>query len=134
MARMIFVNLPVKDLDRAKRFFTELGFTLNPQFSDDKAACFVIEENIFAMLLVEDFFGTFLTGGIADPEKGTEVLLALSCDSRQQVDDTLARALAAGARPWRPVMDQHPMYGASFADPDGHVWELVYMDPAALAG
>jgi predicted lactoylglutathione lyase len=131
--RMIFVNLPVKNLERSKAFFTAIGFTLNPQFSNDDAACMVIEENIFTMLLTEPFFSGFLAGGeIADATKTTEVLTCLSAGSREEVDDILAKALAAGGKPWKPVMDMGFMYGASFQDPDGHVWELNYMDMSAM--
>ena len=131
--RMIFVNLPVKDLERSKAFFTAIGFTLNPQFSNDQAACMVVAENIFTMLLTEPFFETFLASGeIADTSKTTEVLTCLSCASREEVDDTVAKALAAGGTPWKPVMDMGFMYGASFRDPDGHVWELNYMDMSAV--
>lgn len=125
--RMIFVNLPVRDVDASKAFFGALGFAFNPMFSDDTTACLVIEENIYAMLMVEERFKTFIDGEIADPA-ATEVLTCLSCDSREQVDDTLSKAFAAGAGEWKPVTDQGPMYGGSFRDLDGHVWELVYMD------
>jgi predicted lactoylglutathione lyase len=128
---MIFVNLPVKDLDASMRFFGALGFTFNPNFTDETAACMVIEENIFAMLLTEEKFRGFINGEISDATKATEVLTCLSCDSRGQVDDTLAKALAAGGKAWKPVSDYGFMYAASFQDPDGHVWELVWMDPAA---
>jgi predicted lactoylglutathione lyase len=131
--RLIFVNLPVKDLERSKSFFAALGFSFNPMFSDQTAACMIIEENIFAMLQTEPKFREFITGEISDASKATEVLTCLSADSRAQVDDTLARALAAGGRPWKPNIDMGSMYGCSFQDPDGHVWELMYMDPAALA-
>jgi predicted lactoylglutathione lyase len=130
---MIFVNLPVKDLEKSKSFFAALGFTFNPLFSDETAACMIIEENIFAMLQTEPKFREFITGEISDATKATEVLTCLSADSRAQVDDTLAKALAAGGKPWKPNIDMGPMYGCSFQDPDGHVWELMYMDPAALA-
>ncbi|MEA2270798.1 MAG: uncharacterized protein QOC64_3408, partial [Solirubrobacteraceae bacterium] len=122
--RMIFVNLPVKDLQASRGFFSELGFEFNPQFSDDKAACMVVDENIFVMLLVEERFRDFINGEIADATKATEAITALSADSREQIDETLAKALAAGGKPWKPVMDEGPMYGGSFQDLDGHVWEL----------
>lgn len=125
--RMIFVNLPVKDVEASKQFFTALGFSFNPMFSDETTACLVIEENICAMLMAEERFATFINGEIADPAT-TEVLTCLSCDSREQVDETLSKALAAGGGEWKPVMDEGPMYGGSFRDLDGHVWELVYMD------
>jgi predicted lactoylglutathione lyase len=129
---MIFVNLPVKDVQRSRAFFSALGFTFNEQFSDENSACMVIDENIFAMLLVESYFKTFITGEISDANKATEVLVALSASSREEVDDLLAKAFAAGARPWRPVSDLGFMYGASFQDLDGHVWELAYMDMSQM--
>ncbi|GAB3126398.1 VOC family protein [Streptomyces calidiresistens] len=132
--RMIFVNLPVKDLSRSREFFTALGFSFNEDFSDDHAAYVVVEENIGVMLLTEERFKDFVNGPLADPDAGTGVLVALSAESRREVDDLLARALAAGAEPWKPVMDEGPMYGASFRDPDGHVWEVMHMDMEAVAG
>ena len=131
--RMIFVNLPVKDLQASKRFYEALGFCVNPQFTDETAACIVVDENIFVMLLTEAKFRDFIVGDIADPARGVEVLNCLSCDSRVEVDATLAKALGAGGKPWKPVNDYGFMYGASFQDPDGHVWELMWMDPAAVA-
>lgn len=131
--RMIFVNLPVKNVEASRRFFGALGFEFNPQFSSDDTACMVIEENIFAMLLEHKAFQGFITGDISDATKATEVLTCLSADSRAQVDDTLAKALAAGAKPWKPILEMGPMYGCSFQDIDGHVWELMYMDQAAMA-
>ena len=130
--RMIFVNLPVKDVEASKAFFAALGFGHNPQFSDETAACIVIDENIFAMVMSHEKFSDFITGEISDAHKATEVLTCLSANSRKEVDDLLAKALAAGAKPWKPIMDMGPMYGASFQDPDGHVWELMYMDMAAM--
>ncbi|CAA2145525.1 MULTISPECIES: VOC family protein [Methylobacterium] len=130
--RMIFVNLPVKDLEASKTFFGALGFTFNPAFTDENAACMVVSDRIFVMLLTEARFRDFITGDICDASKATEVLTCLSCESRQEVDDTLAKALAAGAKPWKPNMDYGFMYGCSFQDPDGHVWELMHMDPAAM--
>ena len=131
--RMIFVNLPVKSVEASRRFFGALGFDFNPQFSNESTACMVIEENIFAMLLEHERFQDFITGAISDATKATEVLTCLSADSRAQVDDTLAKALAAGGKPWKPILDMGPMYGCSFQDLDGHVWELMYMDQAAMA-
>ncbi len=130
MARMIFVNLPVKDLDASKAFFGELGFAFDPQFTDETAACMVIDDNIFAMLLTEARFKDFINGEIADPQT-TEVLTALSAASRAEVDELVAKALAAGGEEWRPVMDMGSMYGHSFRDLDGHVWELMYMQQPA---
>lgn len=128
--RSIFVNLPVKDLPASKAFFAALGFSFNAQFTNDDAACMVIDENIFAMLLTHPHFKGFINGEIADPAKGVEVLVALSAESRGAVEATLAKALAAGARPWRPAQDHGFMYAISFQDPDGHVWEVVWMDPS----
>lgn len=129
--RMIFVNLPVKNLDASKAFFEALGFVNNPQFTDETAACMVVSECIFVMLLTHAKFRDFINGEIS--EAGTEVLTCLSADSRAEVDDMLARALAAGGRPWKPAMDYGFMYGISFQDLDGHVWEVMHMDPAAAA-
>ena len=125
---MIFVNLPVKDLKASKGFFAELGFEFNPQFSDDTAACMVVDENIFVMLLVEDRFRDFINGEIADATRETEAITALSADSKEEVDETVAKALAAGGKPWKPTLVEGPMYGGSFQDLDGHVWELMYME------
>ncbi|GBU19970.1 MULTISPECIES: VOC family protein [Methylobacterium] len=126
--RMIFVNLPVRDLPAARTFFGALGFSFNEQFSDDAAACMVVSETIFVMLLTEPRFRDFITGEIADGFKVKEVLTCLSAESREAVDDMLAKALAAGARPWKPAMDYGFMYGISFQDLDGHVWEVMHMD------
>jgi uncharacterized protein len=129
--RMIFVNLPVKDLDASKRFFGELGFEFDPQFTDETAACMVIDRNIYAMLLTEERFRGFIHGEIADPDT-TEVLLALSADSRDEVDSLVEKAHAAGGRPWKDTLEQGPMYERSFRDTDGHVWEVIHMEqPAA---
>jgi uncharacterized protein len=124
---MIFVNLPVKDLDASKRFFDELGFSLDEKFSDDTAACVIVDENIFAMLLTEPKFKEFINGEIADPST-TETLLALSADSREEVDRLADKALAAGGTDWKPPHEAGPMYSRSFQDPDGHVWEVMHMD------
>ncbi len=132
--RMLFINLPVKDVETAKSFYSALGFTLDPTFSDERTASMVVEENIVVMLLEHDRFKDFVTGEISDATQATEVLNCLSADSRQEVDDLLAKALAAGGKPWQPTMDQGPMYGASFQDPDGHVWEVMHMDMAAVHG
>ena len=131
--RMIFVNLPVKDLEASKRFFGELGFEFDPKFTDDTASCMVIDQNIFAMLLTEPRFRDFINGEIADTSQVTEVLTCLSAESREEVDDLLANALAAGGSEWKPKMEEGPMYGASFQDLDGHVWEILHMDQSALA-
>jgi predicted lactoylglutathione lyase len=124
---MIFVNLPVTDLPASQAFFSELGFSFNPAFSDDSCACMVVDRNIFVMLLARDRFREFINGDISDATRVTEVLTCLTADSREQVDETLARAIAAGGKPLRPVVEDGPMYGASFQDLDGHVWELMHM-------
>jgi predicted lactoylglutathione lyase len=132
--RSIFVNLPVADVATSRAFFGALGFTFNEQFSDESTACLVIEQNIFAMLMTPERFGDFVTGEIADAQKTTEVMLALSADSRDEVDRLRATALANGGAEWKPNQDHGFMYGCSFTDPDGHVWEAVWMDPAVASG
>lgn len=132
MSTKIFVNLPVKDLERSKAFFAKLGYSFNPQFTDDKAACMVISEDIYTMLLTEPFFKTFTHKDIADAAKTTEVLVALSADSRGKVDDMLRKALAAGAKEPREPQEYGFMYGRSFEDLDGHIWEVIWMDPKAI--
>jgi uncharacterized protein len=129
--RMIFVNLPVKDLEASKRFFGALGFGFNPQFTDETAACMVVESNICVMLITEARFRDFITGKISDATRATEVLTCLTASSRAEVDEMLQKALAAGGKPWKPVMDMGPMYQCSFQDPDGHVWEVIHMDMQA---
>jgi predicted lactoylglutathione lyase len=124
---MIFVNLPVKDLDAAKEFFTALGFAINAEYTNERGASVVIDDNIFAMLLVEDFFATFADGTVADAHTTREVIVCLSCESREQVDETIAKAIAAGGKPGRPAAADGPMYGGSFHDLDGHVWELMHL-------
>jgi predicted lactoylglutathione lyase len=131
MAQQIFVNLPVKDLARSKAFFTELGYSFNPQFTNDQGACMVISDTIYAMLLTEPFFQTFTKKPVADATRATEVILCLSCDSRAQVDQLVAKAVAAGGTAPNPVQDHGFMYGHGFQDLDGHLWELAYMDMSA---
>jgi uncharacterized protein len=131
--RKIFVNLPVRDLGRAKAFFTALGFPFNPQFTDDKAACMVVSEDGYVMLLREDFFRTFTDKPICDTSKSTEGLVALSCTSREEVDALVHKAIAAGGSHAKEPMDHGFMYGWSFYDLDGHHWEVFWMDPAALS-
>ena len=126
--RMIFVNLPVKNLEASKGFFTELGFVFNADYSDLNAACMVVEENIFVMLLTEDRFKDLINDEIADASRATETINCLSVDSKEELDATIAKAIAAGGRPWKPAMNEGPMHGGSFQDLDGHVWELLYME------
>ena len=125
--RHIFVNLPVKDLEASMGFFSELSFEFNPQFSDEQAACMIVDQNINVMLLVNDRFKDFINGDIADATSATEVLTCLSADSREQIDELVAKAVAAGGKPWKPTFEHGPMYGGSFQDLDGHVWELMHM-------
>jgi predicted lactoylglutathione lyase len=131
VARQIFVNLPVKDLPRSVAFFTALGFSFNPQFTSENATCMIVDENIFVMLLVEPFFQGFIKKTICDAHKNTEVLVCLSCESRAEVDELAAKAVAAGGTIPREPEDHGFMYGHAFEDPDGHIWELVYMVPQA---
>lgn len=131
-ADKIFVNLPVKDLNKAMEFFSKVGFEFNPQFTDDKAACMVISEHIYAMLLVEGFFKTFTKKDIVDATKSTEVIVALSAESREQVDEIANRAIAAGGSASNDPVDHGFMYVRSFQDLDGHLWEVIYMDESAV--
>ncbi|KOU76794.1 glyoxalase [Streptomyces sp. MMG1533] len=130
--QMIFVNLAVNDLDASKKFFTELGYSINPQFSDDNAASVVISDTIVAMLLTKPFYASFTKKEIADATKTSEVLVALSAESREKVDELVEKALAAGGSPAGETQDHGFMYGRSFDDLDGHTWEVVWMDPSAI--
>ena len=124
----IFVNLPVKDLKRSVDFFTAVGYTFNPQFTDENATCMIIGENLFVMLLVEKFFSSFTHKGVADTSKTTEVLTCVSCASREEVDQLVARARAAGGKVPRQAQDHGFMYSHGYEDLDGHTWELVHMN------
>lgn len=126
--RMIFVNLPVADLQASTAFYTALGFKKNPDFSDDTASCMVVSDQIYVMLLTHDKFRMFINGDISDAKATKEVLNCLSASSRDEVDSFKAKALAAGGAEWKPNMEMGPMYGCSFQDPDNHVWEIMYMD------
>lgn len=130
-SQKIFVNLPVKDLARTREFFSRLGYSFDSQFSNEKAACLVISEDIFVMLLTEPFFQSFTKKGIADAGTSTEVMIALSADSREAVDELADKALSAGGRSAGEPQDHGFMYARSFYDPDEHHWEVVWMDPAA---
>ncbi len=131
-SRMLFVNLPVKDLDRSVEFFTSLGFSFDPRFTDETATQMIVSENAFVMLLVENRFKDFTKKPLADATKQTEVIMALSADSRECVDELADKALAAGGSPANEPLEMGFMYGRSFNDLDGHLWEVVWMDPAAL--
>ena len=132
MSRKIFVNLPIKNMERSQAFFKSLGFSFNPQFTNEQGACMVVSDDIFVMLLVEPFFQTFTKKPIADATKTTEVLMCLSAESRAEVDVLVKKAIAAGGTSPNPPQDHGFMYGHGFTDLDGHIWELAYMDPAAV--
>jgi len=134
MNRKIFVNLPVRDLEKSKEFFAKLGFGFNPRFTNEDAACMVVSDDIFVMLLTETYFKTFTKKDIADAHSTTEVLVCLSEASRAAVDAHLAKALEAGASEAREAQDLGFMYGRSFSDLDGHIWEIVWVDEAAAQG
>jgi len=135
MSRQIFVNLPVKQLDRSVAFFRALGFEFNAQFTNDEGACMVVADgHNYVMLLAEAKFAGFAPHPISDAHKATEVLVCLSCASRAEVDELVAKALANGGSTYKEPVDYGFMYGHGFQDLDGHVWELVYMDPAAAQG
>lgn len=131
MPQMIFVNFPVKNLDKSVAFFTALGFSFNPQFTDETATCMVISDTIFAMLLTHEKFASFSPKPIVDTSQAVEVLTCLSRESRAAVDTMVAAALAAGGTIYKEPQDHGFMYGHGFQDLDGHVWELMWMDPAA---
>ena len=128
MATKIFVNLPVEDLDKSKKFYTKIGFAINPQFTNETAACIVIAEDIYVMILTHAMFEKFTPKEIADTTKTTQVINALSFDSREKVDEVFDNALKSGGTEVRPTSDLGFMYSRSFTDPDGHIWEPFYMD------
>jgi predicted lactoylglutathione lyase len=130
MATQIFVNLPVKDLNRSKAFFEGLGYTFNPQFSNDMGACMVVSDTIYFMLLTEPFFKTFTNKEIADASQFTEAINCLSVESKDKVNELVDKALATGGSTAKEPVDYGWMYSRSFHDPDNHQWEIVYMDPA----
>jgi predicted lactoylglutathione lyase len=133
MTRKIFVNLPIRNMQASQAFFRQLGFQFNPQFTNEQGACLVIsEDHSYVMLLVEPFFQTFTVKPVADARQGTEVLLCISCDSRAEVDDMVRKALAAGGTAPNPPQDHGFMYSHGFTDLDGHVWEVMWMDAAAV--
>lgn len=132
MATQIFVNLPVKNLDKSIAFFTSLGFKFNPQFTDQNATCMIVGDDSFIMLLAEPFFKTFIKKEITDSSKSAEVIVAISLESRQKVDEMITKAMTSGAKESNDTQDQGWMYSRSFQDPDGHLWEVFYMDPAGM--
>ena len=129
MVSKIFVNLPVKNLDKSIAFFTQLGFTFNPQFTDETATCMIVNEHIFVMLLTEAKFKTFTPKTISDAKKHTEVLTALLLESREKVEDMIRNAVAAGGSTYSEPQDYGFMYQHGFQDLDGHMWEPFFMDP-----
>jgi predicted lactoylglutathione lyase len=133
MAHKIFVNLPVRDLSRSMEFFSKLGFEFNPQFTDTKAACMIVSEEAYVMLLAEPFFKTFTKNEICDTRTHTEGLFALSTGSRAEVDKMVKAAIAAGGSYAVDAVDHGFMYGWSFRDLDGHQWEPLWMEPGAIA-
>jgi uncharacterized protein len=130
MATQVFINFPVKDLNRSIEFFTKLGYTFNPQFTDEKATCMIVSDTIFVMLLVEPFFQSFTKKDIVDTSKAVEVSICLSAESKDAVNDVVNKAVAAGATIPDPANDHGWMYQHSFDDLDGHHWEYAWMDPA----
>jgi predicted lactoylglutathione lyase len=132
MATQIYVNLPVKNLNQSIEFFTQLGYTFNPQFTDETATCMIVSSNIFVMLLTEAKFKTFTPKAICDATKSTEVLVCLSCESRADVDDMVRIAVAAGGTTYNEPQDHGFMYAHGYQDLDGHIWELIYMEPSAV--
>jgi hypothetical protein len=134
MATKIFVNLPVRDLEASKAFFSRLGFSYDPQFTDENAACMVVDDGIYVMLLVQAFFQGFTHLPVADARQTTEVITALSCDSRERVDEIVRLAVEAGGTTPLEAKDYGFMYQHGFADLDGHLWEVAWMNPDAAAG
>ncbi|QIL75568.1 MULTISPECIES: VOC family protein [Hymenobacter] len=132
MATQIFVNLPVKDLNKSVNFFTQLGYQFNQQFTDENATCMIVGENIYVMLLVEPFFKTFIKKEIVDATKSTETIICLSADSREEVDEMVRKAVSAGGTITREPEVHSFMYGHGYQDLDGHLWEVMYMDPSGV--
>ncbi|MCW3110988.1 MAG: glyoxalase/bleomycin resistance protein/dioxygenase [Segetibacter sp.] len=132
MATKIFVNLPVKDLDKSIEFFTKLGYSFNPQFTDEKATCMIIGDDIFVMLLVEQFFKTFVPNEIADATKSIESIICLSAESREKVDELVKKAIEAGGKIYKEPQDHGFMYGHGYQDLDGHLWEIMWMDAGGV--
>lgn len=128
MAKQIYLNLPIKDLEKTVTFFTELGFTFEPRFSNEQAACLAVESNIFIMLLTEAFFNTFTERQICDTRSHLEAITAISVENREAVDGMVEKAISMGAAEARPAMDHGFMYVRSFYDLDGHLWEIFSMD------
>jgi predicted lactoylglutathione lyase len=131
MSTKIFVNLPVKNLGKSVGFFTALGYDFDKRFTDETATCMIVTDDIFVMLLTHGKFKTFTPNEICDATKNTEVLVCLSCESRDEVDEMVRKAVAAGGRTYNEPQDHGFMYAHGFQDLDGHIWELVHMRPGA---
>lgn len=129
MTKQIFINLPVKDLNKTVEFFTKLGYTFNPQFTDENATCMIVSDAIFVMLLTETYFKTFIKKEVVDAKKSTEVILAMSSESKEAVDEFVDKALAAGGIAPKEPQDLGFMYSRNFEDLDGHIWEIFWMNP-----
>lgn len=132
MTTKIFVNLPIQNLDKSISFFTQLGFSFNAQFTDETATCMVVSDDIFVMLLTKEKFKTFTPNEICDATKSTEVLVCLSSESRADVDEMVRKAVAAGGSTYNEPQDHGFMYAHGFQDLDGHIWEIMYMEPSAI--
>lgn len=132
MATQIYINLPVKDLKKSIEFFTKLNFKFNSQFTDETATCMIISDDIYVMLLTHEKFKTFTPNEICDAKKNTEVLVCLSCENRGRVDEMVRIAVAAGGNTYNQSQDYGFMYAHGFQDLDGHIWEVMHMDPSAL--
>ena len=130
MPKQLFLNLPVKDLNRTVDFFTALGFTFNPDFTDENATCMIVNENAYVMLLLKDYFKTFTAKDVSSTQGSAEAIIAYSVDSREEVDEAVRTALANGGSVSQDPQDYGFMYNHSFQDPDGHLWEVFWMDPA----
>ena len=133
MATKIFVNLPVRDLGKSIDFFKKIGFSFNAEFTDETAACMVVADDINVMLLTHEKFRVFTPKEICDATKCTEVLVSLSCESRANVDELVRKAVDAGGSTYNDPQDHGFMYGHGFQDPDGHIWELFYMESLAAS-
>ncbi|MET9664562.1 MULTISPECIES: VOC family protein [unclassified Streptomyces] len=134
MAQQVYINLPVKNLETTKAFWSKLGFSFNDQFSDEQGACLVISDTIYAMLLTEARYKDFTKKAVADASTTSEVIIALSAESRERVDELTDNALASGGSPAGETQDHGFMYGRSFQDPDHHNWEVIWMDMSAAGG
>jgi predicted lactoylglutathione lyase len=128
----IFINLPVKNLDKTIKFFTKLGYKFNPKFTDKNATCMIISKDIYAMLLVEKFFKTFVKKEITNTKKSTEVIISITCENRKKVDEMIHKVIKAGGKETKKPFDHGWMYGRSFQDIDGHLWEVFYMNESKM--